>query len=220
MNGAPPSRHRPACIDTRPSLLVIRDAAQEPGRRRIFVNAAIKKALCREAKGDRSWLSKVRPFWGHDYHFHIRITAPRQQAMRAAAGAEGRRRLRAFRSRLLVQGRRYCIRSRHRSRPSRVPDNTGEAAARVQGGSGSTRCKAITVQAVDHVRKHASIAPAAAPKRQCGFPRASVLLISSLSSRYAASNALFSSPPDAFFPRAPSYRPQFSLDWPSRPAMS
>ncbi len=26
---------------------------------RIFVNAAIKKALCREAKGDRSWLSKI-----------------------------------------------------------------------------------------------------------------------------------------------------------------
>ncbi len=43
---------------------------------RIFVNPAIKKALCREAKGDRSWLSKVRPFYGHDYHFHIRITCP------------------------------------------------------------------------------------------------------------------------------------------------
>ncbi|SDT36266.1 penicillin-insensitive murein endopeptidase [Bradyrhizobium canariense] len=57
-------------------LAVIRDAAQEPRVQRIFVNAAIKKALCREAKGDRSWLSKVRPWWGHDYHFHIRITCP------------------------------------------------------------------------------------------------------------------------------------------------
>src|SRR5581483_10623710 len=36
--------------------MVIRDAAQEPAVQRIFVNAAIKKALCREAKGDRSWL--------------------------------------------------------------------------------------------------------------------------------------------------------------------
>ena len=43
-------------------LFVIRDAAQEPSVQRIFVNAAIKKALCREAKGDRSWLSKVRPY--------------------------------------------------------------------------------------------------------------------------------------------------------------
>ena len=57
-------------------LLVIRAAAQEPQVERIFVNAAIKKALCREAKGDRTWLSKVRPMYGHDYHFHIRIKCP------------------------------------------------------------------------------------------------------------------------------------------------
>ncbi|WP_213773807.1 penicillin-insensitive murein endopeptidase [Bradyrhizobium sp. dw_78] len=57
-------------------LAVIRDAAQEPRVERIFVNAAIKKALCREATGDRSWLAKIRPMYGHDYHFHIRITCP------------------------------------------------------------------------------------------------------------------------------------------------
>jgi penicillin-insensitive murein DD-endopeptidase len=57
-------------------LAVIRDAALEPAVQRIFVNAAIKKALCREAKGDKSWLEKVRPWWGHDYHFHIRMRCP------------------------------------------------------------------------------------------------------------------------------------------------
>ncbi|SHI06551.1 penicillin-insensitive murein endopeptidase [Bradyrhizobium erythrophlei] len=57
-------------------VLVLRDAAQEPSVQRIFVNAAIKKALCREARGDRSWLSKIRPWWGHDYHFHIRMACP------------------------------------------------------------------------------------------------------------------------------------------------
>jgi penicillin-insensitive murein endopeptidase len=57
-------------------LQVIRAAATEPQVERIFVNAAIKKALCREATGDRSWLSKVRPMWGHDYHFHVRIKCP------------------------------------------------------------------------------------------------------------------------------------------------
>src|SRR6202158_2496399 len=57
-------------------LMLIRDAALEPSVQRIFVNAAIKKALCREAKGNRSWLSKIRPWWGHDYHFHIRIKCP------------------------------------------------------------------------------------------------------------------------------------------------
>src|ERR1700723_779639 len=57
-------------------VAVIRDAAQEPSVQRIFVNAAIKKALCREAKGDRSWLAKIRPMYGHDYHFHIPIKCP------------------------------------------------------------------------------------------------------------------------------------------------
>lgn len=57
-------------------LSVIRAAAQEPQVERIFVNAAIKKALCREAKGDRSWLSKIRPMYGHDYHFHVRMKCP------------------------------------------------------------------------------------------------------------------------------------------------
>jgi len=57
-------------------LAVIRAAALEPTVQRIFVNAAIKKALCREAKGDRHWLHKVRPMYGHDYHFHIRIKCP------------------------------------------------------------------------------------------------------------------------------------------------
>ena len=57
-------------------LAIIRAAALEPSVQRIFVNAAIKKALCREAKGDRSWLSKIRPWFGHDYHFHVRMRCP------------------------------------------------------------------------------------------------------------------------------------------------
>lgn len=45
---------------------------------RIFVHPAIKKALCEATVGqDRSWLRKVRPWWGHHYHFHIRIRCPR-----------------------------------------------------------------------------------------------------------------------------------------------
>jgi penicillin-insensitive murein endopeptidase len=55
---------------------LIKAAAEEPDVERIFVNAAIKKALCREAGSDRTWLRKVRPFWQHDYHFHIRIKCP------------------------------------------------------------------------------------------------------------------------------------------------
>jgi penicillin-insensitive murein endopeptidase len=55
---------------------VIKAAAQDPLVERIFVNAAIKKALCREAGSDRAWLHKVRPWWGHDYHFHVRMRCP------------------------------------------------------------------------------------------------------------------------------------------------
>jgi len=55
---------------------LIRTAAQDPAITRIFVNAAIKKALCREAGSDREWLWKVRPWWGHAEHFHIRIGCP------------------------------------------------------------------------------------------------------------------------------------------------
>ena len=55
---------------------VIRSAAEDPAVERIFVNAAIKKALCRDAGSDRAWLGKVRPWWGHDYHFHVRIFCP------------------------------------------------------------------------------------------------------------------------------------------------
>lgn len=55
---------------------LIRAAAEDPGVVRIFVNPAIKVALCRNPGGDRQWLSKVRPMWSHNYHFHIRMACP------------------------------------------------------------------------------------------------------------------------------------------------
>src|SRR3989304_4663365 len=55
---------------------IMRTAATDSRVERIFVNAAIKKALCRETQGARGWLQKVRPYWGHDYHFHVRIGCP------------------------------------------------------------------------------------------------------------------------------------------------
>ena len=57
-------------------MAIIHAAADEPQVERIFVNPAIKKAMCRDAGADRAWLSKIRPYWGHDYHFHIRIKCP------------------------------------------------------------------------------------------------------------------------------------------------
>lgn len=55
---------------------LIKSVASEPRVERIFVNPALKVALCREAGSDRDWLKKVRPMWGHNYHFHIRLSCP------------------------------------------------------------------------------------------------------------------------------------------------
>jgi penicillin-insensitive murein endopeptidase len=57
---------------------LIKRAASYPSVERIFVHPAIKKALCEDTAKDtdRAWLSKVRPMWGHYYHFHIRIVCP------------------------------------------------------------------------------------------------------------------------------------------------
>lgn len=73
---------RPDRLDIDPSawtpqhVALLRAASREPEVARIFVNPAIKKALCREAGGDRGWLKKIRPMWGHNYHFHIRLACP------------------------------------------------------------------------------------------------------------------------------------------------
>lgn len=55
---------------------VLRRAANYRNVERILVHPGIKKKLCDTVKGDRSWLRKIRPFWGHDSHFHVRIGCP------------------------------------------------------------------------------------------------------------------------------------------------
>ncbi len=57
-------------------LAVVRAAAQDPAVQRIFVNAAIKRAMCRVAAG-QPWMRKVRPYYSHNYHFHVRLFCPR-----------------------------------------------------------------------------------------------------------------------------------------------
>ncbi|AOF89670.1 penicillin-insensitive murein endopeptidase [Sinorhizobium sp. RAC02] len=55
---------------------LVMKAASYPQVERVFVNPAIKKKLCDTWQGDRSLLGKVRPIYGHDEHFHIRIKCP------------------------------------------------------------------------------------------------------------------------------------------------
>jgi len=56
-------------------LLVYR-AAQLPGVARVFVAPGIKQSLCAVAWRDRSFLRKVRPWYGHDDHIHVRLACP------------------------------------------------------------------------------------------------------------------------------------------------
>ena len=59
---------------------LIRRAARNPLVQRIFVHPPIKKYLCdwsrRIGDKNRSWLAKVRPYYGHNYHFHVRLRCP------------------------------------------------------------------------------------------------------------------------------------------------
>jgi penicillin-insensitive murein endopeptidase len=50
--------------------------AGDPRVERIFVNPVIKRDLCKTATGDRAWLRKIRPWWGHEAHFHVRLVCP------------------------------------------------------------------------------------------------------------------------------------------------
>ncbi len=55
----------------------IKTAAEQPEVQRVLVNAVIKKELCRlEGKNHYSWMAKVRPWYGHDDHIHVRLKCP------------------------------------------------------------------------------------------------------------------------------------------------
>ncbi|KAA0581601.1 penicillin-insensitive murein endopeptidase [Azospirillum sp. Sh1] len=55
---------------------MIQIAASDPRVARIFVNPAIKLAMCQRSWSDRGFLNKLRPWHGHDGHMHIRLNCP------------------------------------------------------------------------------------------------------------------------------------------------
>ncbi|MCA8908182.1 MAG: penicillin-insensitive murein endopeptidase [Rhodospirillaceae bacterium] len=57
-------------------VALYREAATYPLTARIFANPLIKQQLCRTVTGDRSWLARVVPWYGHDGHMHVRLTCP------------------------------------------------------------------------------------------------------------------------------------------------
>lgn len=58
---------------------LLRRAALDKKVARIFIHPAIKKQMCEWSKGEKgreSWMRKLRPWYGHHYHFHVRLTCP------------------------------------------------------------------------------------------------------------------------------------------------
>ena len=129
---------------------LLKRAASYAGVERIFVHPAIKKALCEAAAKDtdRAWLRKIRAYWGHYYHFHVRIACPEGSTNCEAqpplpaddgCGAELKR----------LAG------------PGEAEAETGDAAAR--------RCQAGAAQAGHHARSAARRLPRGAGQRH-GHP--------------------------------------------------
>jgi penicillin-insensitive murein endopeptidase len=86
---SPSARERlspPAVVDARthektpswtpriPKLLAL--AAADPAVDRIFVDPGIKKIMCQGATARAPWQAKLRPWWNHHDHFHVRLACP------------------------------------------------------------------------------------------------------------------------------------------------
>lgn len=69
-DAADPERLTPAMMG------LIATAALDPRVERIFVHPLIKRAMCEASWEDRTMLAKVRPWYGHDAHFHVRLACP------------------------------------------------------------------------------------------------------------------------------------------------
>ena len=61
--------------------LLIYRAARLPGVARVFVAPGIKQSLCAITWRDPSFLNKVRAWYGHDDHIHVRLACPEGAAL-------------------------------------------------------------------------------------------------------------------------------------------
>ncbi len=62
---------------TRAHHEIIKAAAEDPRVERIFVFAGAKVQMCDDEKGNRDYLRKIRPWYGHHFHFHVRLSCPK-----------------------------------------------------------------------------------------------------------------------------------------------
>jgi penicillin-insensitive murein endopeptidase len=62
---------------TRAHHRLLEAAARDSRVNRIFITPPVKLQMCKDAPvTDRAWLQKIRPWWGHNTHFHVRLNCP------------------------------------------------------------------------------------------------------------------------------------------------
>ena len=63
---------------TQTQILKLKLAAENEQVERIFVNPVIKAYLCKKLPAsEKTWLHKLRPWEGHNEHFHVRLACPK-----------------------------------------------------------------------------------------------------------------------------------------------
>ncbi|MGE0767710.1 MAG: penicillin-insensitive murein endopeptidase [Hyphomicrobiaceae bacterium] len=76
----PDKVHADPKVFTARHAAIIRRAASYPQVERVLVHPGIKKAMCEEKGVDHKDFHKIRPYWGHHYHMHVRIACPADSA--------------------------------------------------------------------------------------------------------------------------------------------
>ena len=84
--GKSPAPPAPSVVDLRTKQLLpawtpkvarlLEIVAANPAVDRIFVHPSVKRALCRDQTRHGPWLRVLRPWWGHQDHFHVRLRCP------------------------------------------------------------------------------------------------------------------------------------------------
>ncbi|MGZ3699502.1 MAG: penicillin-insensitive murein endopeptidase, partial [Bdellovibrionota bacterium] len=75
---SPDGDHLNPTVWSMAKVKLLKLAAERPEVDRIFVNPVIKREICVQHQGE-PWVAHLRPWYGHDDHFHIRLKCPAAQ---------------------------------------------------------------------------------------------------------------------------------------------
>jgi penicillin-insensitive murein endopeptidase len=68
--------HKATPAWTAKTIALLAAAASDPAVDRVFVNPAVKRMLCEGPARAAPWAARIRPWWAHHDHFHVRLKCP------------------------------------------------------------------------------------------------------------------------------------------------